>query len=335
MTTMREVAYLAKVSVATVSAVINNSAYVSDELRERVLLAIDSLDYRPNALARSLKRSKTELLGFIVKDITNPFYPEMFHGAEDAARKAGYNLLLCTTSDDEEREEKYLESLLELRVDGIILATIDNETNPIAERLKKEKTPFLLINRWSEGYKGCAVVADDLKAGILATQHLIALGHKEIAFIGASKESMTSRYREDGYRRILKENGLKVPEHLIHYCDYSEEKAYLVYKELAKEGVVPKAIFSANDLMAFGATRALWEAGYKIPDDVACVGCDDIEFSSKFLIPLTTVHIPKYNMGHLAVEMLLKKIEGSASCQDIDNILMLEPHLVVRKSCGG
>ncbi|MHB1405971.1 MAG: LacI family DNA-binding transcriptional regulator [Desulfitobacteriaceae bacterium] len=332
MITMKEVANLAKVSVATVSAVINNSAYVSDQLRERVLEAINVLGYRPNALARSLKKSKTQLLGFIVKDITNPFYPEMLHGAEDAARKAGYNMLVCTTSDETEREEKYLESLLELRIDGIILATIDEATKLVAERLNKEQTPFVLINRWPDGYKGCAVGADNLKAGMLATQHLISLGHKEIAFIGASKELVTSRYREEGYRQVLKENGLDVPEHFLRYCEYSEEKAYLAYEELAKKGNVPKAVFAANDLMGFGAARALWEAGYKIPDDVAFVGCDDIEFSKKFLIPLTTVYIPKYEMGKLAVEMLLKNIEKSEGYQNDNSVMMLEPHLVIRKS---
>ncbi len=334
MATMREVAQLARVSVATVSAVINNSTFVSDELKERVIQAIQELDYRPNALARSLKSSRTRLLGFMLSNITNPFYPEIVLGAEDVARKEGYNIFVCTTDDDEERAQTYLDSMLEHRVDGMLVGTVDELSDPTLRKLKAAQVPLVLVNRWPEGYKGNTVVLDNIAAGILATNHLLSLGYREIAFVGASRKIMTSRQREDGYRQAMKLAGIPVPEHFVRYCDYSEERAYEEFRRMAKTGRVPRAVFAGNDLMAFGIIRAFLDEGFKIPEDVAVVGCDDIAFSSKFFIPLTTVHFHKYEMGKLSAELLIKAINSPDSEDSQSDFIQLKPHLVVRKSCG-
>ncbi len=334
MTTMRKVAELAGVSIATVSAVVNNSAYVSDELRERVQSAISQLDYRPNALARSLKNRRTKLLGFMVRNITNPFYPEVVLGAEDAARAAGYNILVSTTADEEDRERACLESMLEHRVDGMLLGIVDEINNPTLIKLKEQKVPLVLVNRWPEGFEGNAVVADNIEGGLLATRHMIDQAYKKIAFIGAAQRFITSRHREEGYRRAMREASLAVPEDFIRYCDYSEEHAYTEYRKIIESGEIPQAVFAANDLMAFGVIRAFLDSGYRVPEDVAVVGCDDIEFSSKFLIPLTTVHLHKYEMGKLGAELLIRAINEPDIAEPKGEFIQIKPYLVIRKSCG-
>ena len=334
MNTMRKVAELAGVSIATVSAVVNNSAYVSDNLRERVQSAISQLDYRPNALAQSLKNKRTKLLGFMVRNITNPFYPEVVLGAEDAARAAGYNILVSTTADEEERERACLESMLDHRVDGILVGIVDEISNATLTTLREKKVPMVLVNRWPEGFNGNAVVADNIEGGLLATRHLINQGYKKIAFIGASQRFITSRKREEGYRRAIEEAGLVVPEDYIRYCNFSEEHAYTEYLQIIETGQIPQAVFAANDLMAFGVIRAFLDSGFKVPEDVAVVGCDDIEFSSKFLIPLTTVHLHKYEMGKLGAELLIRLINEPNIAKPKGEFILIKPYLVVRKSCG-
>lgn len=334
MATMRNVAESAGVSIATVSAVINNSAYVSDELRQRVLSTISKLDYRPNALARGLKNRRTKLLGFMVRNITNPFYPEVVLGAEDAAREAGYNILVCTTADEEDRERACVETMLEHRVDGMLVAIVDEADNLTLTTFKDKKVPIVLINRLPEGYTGNAVVADNIKAGFQATHHLISLKHKQIAFIGASQRFITSRHREQGYRQAMQEAGIPVPEQLIRYCNYSEDHAYTEYRKMIEAGLIPEAVFCGNDLMAFGVIRALRDTGHKVPEDVAVVGCDNIEFSSKFLVPLTTVHLPKYEMGKLGAELLIRTISSHNIAEPKGEFIQLKPHLKVRSSCG-
>ena len=334
MSTMKKVAEMAGVSIATVSAVVNNSAFVSDDLRERVQTAISQLDYRPNALAQSLKNKRTKLLGFMVRNITNPFYPEVVLGAEDAARAAGYNILVSTTADEVEREQACLESMLDHRVDGILVATADEIDSPTLKTLRDKKVPLVLVNRWPEGFEGSAVVADNIEGGLLATRHLVNQGHKTIAFIGASQRFITSRKREEGYRRAMEEAGLVVPEEYIRYCDYSEEHAYTEYLKIIETSQLPQAVFAANDLMAFGVIRALLDSGFRVPEDVAVVGCDNIEFSSKFLIPLTTVHLHKYEMGKLGAERLIRLINEPKIAQPKGEFILMKPYLVIRKSCG-
>lgn len=329
--TMKEVARLAGVSTATVSAVINNTAFVSDELEERVRAAIAQLDYRPNALARGLKSNRTRLLSVMVSNITNPAYPEVVQGAEDVASKAGYHILVCSTANDKEKERIYMESMLEHQVEGMLVATIEEPDNPFLQEFKAKNIPLVLINRCPEGYTGSAVMVDNFTAGLLATRHLISLGHEEISFVGA-QNLLTSRHREAGYKSAMQEAGLTIPEHLIRYCDYEEQPAYLEFKKMAENGNVPKAVYVGNDLMAFGVIRALLEEGYKVPEDVSIIGCDNIEFSSKFIVPLTTVHLPKYELGKLGAEMLLRAI-NSESRQLEAEFIQLKPHLVVRKSC--
>lgn len=332
--TIKDVAKRAGVSVATVSAVVNKSAFVSEQLKQRVLEAVEEMDYRPNAMARGLKRRKTELLGLIVRDITNPFYPEMMYGAEVAARKAGYSILICTAEDGDEHGMKYIDSMLEHRVDGMLLAIIDKLDSPIFQRFQSNKIPTVLINRAPQDYDGNAVLADNFEAGLIATRHLISLGFDEIAFIGASNNMMTGVKREQGYRQALKEAGLEGPEHLICYADYSTQKAYKEYQKLIAKKQIPRAIYAANDLMAYGAVRALQEAGYRIPQDVAIIGCDDIEFSKNFLIPLSTVHIPKYEVGKIGAEILIRMLNANDQDPPVKELIELKPHLVVRNSCG-
>lgn len=330
MTTIKDVAKKANVSIATVSAVINNTKFVSDELKERVEGAIKELGYRPNKIARSLKRKETKLIGVTVTEVTNPFYPLMLKGVEDIALANGYNVILCTTGDDAEKEYELLQSMVDQGVDGIVLGTIDTEDSPSVQLLKKENVPHVLINRAPNEYEGNLVRIDSYKVGKMATNYLVNLGHKDIAFVGGDR--LNSREREKGFKDALLENGLSLKENRIIMSDYQIENAYRDMNSLIAAGDVPTAVFAASDTMAFGVIKALLGAGYSVPEDVSVIGSDNISFSEDFRIPLTTVDAHTYEIGRMGCEILMRLLANKDPHEY--RKLLLEPRLVIRESSG-
>ncbi|WP_394140059.1 LacI family DNA-binding transcriptional regulator [Cytobacillus oceanisediminis] len=328
MTTIKDVAKHANVSIATVSAVINKTKFVSEELKERVETAIEELNYRPNKVARSLKRKESKLIGVTVTEITNPFYPLMLKGVDDIALGSGYNVILCTTGDDPEKELEMLQSMVDQGVDGIIFATIDNEDSTSVQLLKKEGIPHVLINRAPADYEGSQVRIDSYKVGKMATNYLINLGHTDIAFLGGDR--LNSKERESGYKDALLENGLSLNENRIIKSDYQIETAYRDMNSLIATGDVPTAIFTASDIMAFGAIKALIDSGFNVPNDVSVIGSDNISFSEDFRIPLTTVDAHTYEIGRMGCEILLRMLANKE--QPEHRRLLLEPKLVIRES---
>ncbi|MDQ0337359.1 DNA-binding LacI/PurR family transcriptional regulator [Caldalkalibacillus uzonensis] len=331
MATIKDVARKAGVSVATVSAVINKSKYVSDDLKQRVQQAIEDLGYRPNRVARSLKRKESNIIGITVTEITNPFYPLMLEGVEDNAINEGYNVMLCTTGDDEEKEYLLLESMIDQGVDGVILATIDDLNSKALKLVQKEGIPHVLINRAPENYTGSLVCVDSYKVGQIATKHLLQLGHTQIGFIGGNRQN--SKSREKGYQAMLASHNIPVNPSWIIDGEYSMEKTYeKITKLMQTSRTIPTAFFAASDLMAFGAAKALLDNGYTIPGDISIVGSDNIDFSEDFRVPLTTVDVQKYEIGKLGCELLLNHItrKEEVSHQKI----ILEPSLVLRESSG-
>lgn len=326
--TIKDVAKKAGVSIATVSAVINNTKYVSDDLRDRVNQAIEDLGYRPNRIARSLKRRESKLIGVLVTEITNPFYPLLLEGVEEAAQEAGYNLLLSTTGDVVEKELKIIETMIEQGADGLVLATVDDNQSPIMKLIEQEKIPTVLINRAPQDYQGSMVCVDSYKVGRLATQHLIDSGHHQIAFMGGERQN--SIQREAGFRDTMQANGIPIREEWLLNGNYNAKKTHDLIKELIASGDIPTAVFAGNDLMAFAVAKAFLTEGYRIPEDISVVGSDNIPFTADFRVPLTTVDVQKYEMGRVGCELLLSMFDKKEGFEHRQ--VLLDPELVIRDS---
>src|SRR5690625_3107179 len=296
---MKDVAKRANVSIATVSAVVNGTKYVSDELKERVEKAIDELGYRPNRIARSLKGKKTTLIGVIVTEITNPFYPLMVSGIDDAAHEQEYNVLLSTTVGNEEREIEAIETMIDHGVDGIILSTIDRIDSRSLKIVQEENIPTVLINRVPTDYKVSSVCIDSNKVGKIATEHLINSGHQSIAVIGGKR--LNSVIRKEAFLKTMQENNLSVRDDWILDVGYKYDnafgKAYEFLTNCKEANDLPTAIFAATDFMAYGVIKACLKKGLKVPEDISVIGSDNIPFSEDFRVPLTTVDVDTYKMG--------------------------------------
>jgi LacI family transcriptional regulator len=326
--TIKDVAQKAQVSIATVSAVINNTKYVSDELKKRVEQAIAELGYRPNKIARSLKRKESRLIGVTVPELTNPYYPLMLKGLEDIALESGYNLILCTTGDDSKKEYDLLESMIDQRVDGVILSTVDDLASESLKLLESEGIPYVLINRAPPNFGGNMVCVDSYQVGRIATNHLIEQGHRDILFLGGDRQN--SKERMKGFRDVLLEKKIESNENRMMNTTYDIKKVYQDINKLISSGDVPSAIFAASDVMAFGAARALLDAGYRIPQDVSIVGSDNIPFSGDFRVPLTTVEVYTYKIGKIGCEIMMKMLSDKENSQP--SKIVLQPELVLRES---
>ena len=325
---MSEVAEKAGVSVTTVSHVINQSRPVSLELQERVRLAMDELGYQPNRLARSLRRGETHTIGLIIPDGVNPFFAEVARGIEDTGFEHGYSVILCNSDGDLEKELHYTNVLNAKQVDGIIFVAVGVSHDHI-NLLQSRGLPVVVVDREVPGVKVSTVITDNQKGGWLATNHLIGLGHHRIACLAGPHNLTPSAARVTGYRKALEQHNLKINEEYILRGDFQYQSGCQRMDQLLEIEVPPTAVFACNDLMATGALCAAVEKGYRVPDDISIVGYDDVELASYTSPPLTTIRQPKYEMGVLAVRMLLENINEPN--QDFD-YRMLETELVIRKS---
>lgn len=307
MPTIREVASRAGVSPTTVSHVINNTRFVSAEARQRVLDAMAELNYRPNVLARSLRRGETRTLGLILPDSANPFFAEIARAIEDAAFSAGYNVILGNSENELAKEQVYVDVLVNKQVDGLIfVATGDH--SPSLEHLTRNGLPVVVVDRRLSNLEVDTVLTDNLQGGLSAARYLLNLGHRRIACITGPSNLTPSAERVIGYRRALEEHGLPVEENLIRKGDFHPRSGYLAAVELIRTQPPPTAIFICNDMMAIGALRALSEAGLRVPQDCSLIGFDDIELSSFTTPPLTTIRQDKAALAEAAVTLLLERI---------------------------
>lgn len=332
MATMRDVAKRAQVSIATVSAVINESAYVTPELKQRVLDAVEELNYKPNVLAKFLRFQKTSTIGVIIRDVQNPFYPAVIKGIEDTAWSLDHIVCLCNSEGHTERELSFLQSLLQRKVDGVLLATATLNDNPAVEVLEQENIPYVMLNRHpGTTEKSNYVGIDNKRAAMLATEHLVALGRKRIAVLQGPEDYSTSQERTAGFIEVMRKHNYPILTGFMERADYSVEGGYQSAGRLLDLPDRPDAVFCANDLMAFGVIERLSEEHVRVPRDISIVGCDNIYFSKYLRTPLTTVDYPKYEMGRLAVELLLDVIEQKV--QEKMQVI-LPPQLIIRDSCG-
>ncbi len=330
MANIYDVAKRARVSVATVSAVLNDSAFVSPGLKMRVRSAVAALHYQPNLLARGLAKQRTQTMGMIVPDIANPFFPEVVRGAEDVAHDAGYTLLISSSDNDLKKEEAYLRVFLAKRVDGIILTKAPGRLPAdVQQEFIKAELPVVLLARTVPGFKADVVELDDRDAAYEGVTHLLRLGHQRVAFIGGLPGTTTSRRRLDGYRAALKDWHRPIERDLIVDGDYRVESGYRAGLDLLRHR--PDAVFIANYLMSVGFIKALQQYRLRCPEDIAIVTCDDHPWLDAFSPRLTTLDLAKRELGAAAARMLLERI---AKPRARIRSMRLKSALNVRESCG-
>lgn len=335
MHTIRDVARLAGVSVATASKVLNNKGSVRPKLAERVLSAMTALDYHPDQVARSLKVRQTQTIGIVIPDITNPFFTDVIRGVETEARGRGYSLILADSNEDAALEKANLNMLLARRADGVLLApTVDSA---IQWRQTRRRCPLVLFDRLCPGLKCSAVVADNFGGAYDATRHLLSLGHERIAIITGRLELPNAFDRLEGFRQALQEAHLPLPQEYLRRGNFQFESGYQHGLELMRLPELPTAIFSCNNKMTLGLMRALYELRVLCPDQVSVLGFDDFDWSANFSPRLTTVAQPTLEMGKQAAQMLFSKIESfkSAVESDEEEILSLKATLQIRESTAG
>src|SRR6478672_3332495 len=325
-----DVAKRARVSVATVSAVLNDSAFVSAGLKSRVESAVAMLGYQPNLLARSMAKQRTQTLGMIVPDIANPFFPEVVRGAEDTAHAGGYTLLIASSDNDVKKEEIYLRLFLAKRVDGIILTRAPGRVPAeLQSALAKAGVPVVLLARTVPGFTTDVVELDDKGAAYEGVTHLLRLGYRRVGFIGGLHGASTSRKRLDGYKAALRDAKTKLDPALVVEGDFRVESGYREGLQLLKGR--PDAVFIANYLMTVGFMEALRQYRLRCPEDVALVTCDDYPWMDSFAPRLTTIDLPKRDLGAAAAQLLVERI---AKKQGRPRTVKLKNAMRVRESCG-
>jgi LacI family transcriptional regulator len=325
-----DVARESGVSIFTVSAVVNNKSHVGKNLRERVEEAIRKLNYRPNLIARSLIKQKTQTIGMIVPDIVNPFFPMVVRGAEDAAQKQGYNLLLCNSDDSLAKEETAIELLLSKRVDGILLTKAVGEFSPsLRQMIKEVNIPFVLVMRTYPQLTKDAVISDDYQGAYEAVCHLARSGRRRIGLISGPLKISNAKERWRGFRDALEEKNLPCEPDLVVEGDYRIESGFRAGHALLSHR--PDGIYVANHLMTIGLLKAVDEMGLKCPEDFGLVSFDDYPWLGVFRPRLTTVELPKHQLGSEAAELLIQRIGGNRSKPVLKK---LSPELRIRESCG-
>lgn len=332
MPTIREVARLAGVSVATVSKALNGTGFVSEELLARVHAAANQLGYAPHASARSLRSGASRILGLLVADITNPFFLTLVDALEKRASEAGYSVILCNSAEDPQRERRNLQLLLSQRADGMILVpTRESWTGRVAA-LSRLPFPAILLDRQLDGLEFDSVTIDNRMAGSLAAEHLHALGHRKVAVIMGSPDHTIARHRLDGFRDAFAAHGIFVAEHFVEKMAFDEAGAFLAAQRLIAAADRPTAIIATNNHLALGMLRAVAEAGLVIPRDLSIMAIDDLPWFDVIRPRVSVVIQPSDAMASRCMEILLERVRSAnGGALPIEQIV-LEPALRVRDS---
>jgi len=338
MTTIRDVAKLAGVSIATVSHVINETRYVSDELVYRVKNAMEELDYHPNLLASSLRGGETKTIGLIIPDISNQFFAEISRKIEDNGLAHGYSLIICNTDDNPEKEKRYIDILLSKQVDGFIFISAGDETDSLLKPISKG-IPIVVADRYIENPNVNTVVVDNFDGGYQATKHLISLGHKRIGFISGSLTVSPSSDRFEGYKKALIDSNLPVDLSIVVHGDYRYQGGVDAMKKLLSVDPELTALFSCNDMMALGAIRTVYNFGLKIPEDISIIGFDDIPLAKSSYPALTTMAQPTDEMASHIINLFVDMVDFLGSKKRSNKgvfcyqKVVLKTRLIERDSC--
>jgi LacI family transcriptional regulator len=328
--TMRHVAMLAGVSIATVSAVINGTAAVRPVRKQRVLDAMAALNYFPDAIARGLKTGKSNAIGVVVPDITNAFYPEVIRGVEEVARTAHYSVLLCDSNEDPQREAEHLNSLFARRVDGVLLAgCIDSTANSGTFR---GRYPIIFLDRIPPIACDGAVSSDNIQAGVTATRHLIALGHQRIAMVVGHLGLSPHRERLEGFRKAMQQSHLPILDEYLIAGDVQIEDSLRSCRALLDLPHPPTAIMVGNNKLLLGVLAGLEERAIQVPDQISILGFDDSLWNRYFSPSLTAVAQSTFEMGQRACELLLHHINAQKEQQHAPARISLATELRIRNS---
>jgi len=308
--TIKEVAKIAGVSVATVSRVINKNYYVSPEITDRVNKAILECGYVPNSIARSLKNNTTYLIGFIVSDISNSHLMSIARAIENVIRESNYNLLVCSTENDPVLEKKYIEAFLSRRISGIILHSTGLLDEYVAEVSKR--IPITLVYRKvkSSSFIGDWVDTNGKRGAFLLTQHLIQQGHKRIGVINGKMQFSTAQDRYQGYRDALKASGIPIQEELQYFGDFTESSGYQGAEYLLSLQEPPSAILCMNNVIAYGTLKYLFSHGVRVPEDVSVINYGEIEYADTMKVNLTRIPQDPWVLGQKAGELILERINN-------------------------
>lgn len=333
MATIRDIANKANVSTTTVSHVINKTRFVSDELRERVLQAMKELGYRPNDLARSLKLGKTNTLGLILPDHSNPFYAEVSNTIENFAFLLGYSLIICNTENNPNKEQAYIRTLTQKKVDGMIFVATGSDRRS-AQYLQSLDFPIVIFDReiplLMEKPNISFVVSDNYRGGVMATEYLVSLGHRRIACITGPSHLTPGAQRQIAFRNVLEKKSLPVNEDMILKGNFDYPSGYSCAKKILQLPQLPTAIFACNDMMAISAMRAIREKGLQIPDDISIVGFDGISLTEYQWPALTTIRQPYDQIAETIMDLY---INTQNTTQSTSQRVVLQPSMILRESC--
>lgn len=327
--TVRQIAERAQVSVGTVSHVINETAPVRAHLKQRVLDAIRDLGFQPSALAQGLRRNRTSLLGMIIPDVTNPFFPEVVRGAEDVAFRHSYRVVLCNADNEPAKEASYFVDLRSFRVAGMLI--IPAADSDLGSKLMGTAgvLPIVCLDRAPHGWTNDLVVVANRAGARAAAKHLIDIGHREIAVITGPAHVSNAIERLKGFKEACRDAGVSIRPEFIHHGAFDTRTGLQAGKRLFRMLPPPTAIFACNDLIALGVLHASHEEGLRCPDDFSLIGFDSLEFCDYTSPPLTSVYQPGYQLGATAAALLIERIEGSTSPP---KQLVLETELRLRSS---
>jgi LacI family transcriptional regulator len=326
---LRDVAKAAKVSVGTVSNVLNRPEVVAPETLARVQATIKELGFVPNGFARHLRSGQSRTLGLIVPDVANPFFTEVARGVEDAASKRDYAVFLCNSDESATKEDRYVNVLIQQQVRGVLITPADMKSDRL-EVMRERGIAVTLLDREIKGRKQCSVSVDDVHGGQIAIEYLAGLGHKNIAWVCGPESIPQVADRGAGVTKAAKVAGAKIET--IRVPLMNAAKGEEAAKKILELGVMPTAIFCANDLLALGVMRALLANKVRIPDQVSVLGYDNIEFAPSAAVPLSSIAQPSYQMGVTAADLLLNECEDGENHEHQQ--IRFQPQLVERASTG-
>lgn len=334
MPTIRDVAKLAGVAPITVSRVINNTGYISEETRVRVEAAIEELQYIPNTLSQSLRFKKTNTIGLVLSDISNPFWTTVTRGVEDACSQQGMHVFLCNTDEKQSKLDDYVDALIQRQTDGFLLVPAGKESTQTVERIKRAGVPLVVLDRSMQDVHVDVVRSDSEGGAYRLTEYLIQLGHRRIAIIPGPREIATSMLRLGGYKQALQDYGIPLDTQLIRHGQYNQEAGYnvaLIKQFFSELNPKPTAIFAGNNFIAIGVVQGLYQMGVRIPEDVSIVSFDDVPYNWHAEPFMTVMAQSPYQLGFEAASLLLSFVLGTAQPDNRQVVLPVE--LLVRRSC--
>lgn len=332
--TIKDIAKMAGVSRATVSKIINNYHGVNENTRKKVLQIIEETGYQPTFSAKSLATKKSNLIGVIYAgkinvDFTHPFFNEVVTSFKRAVGKLGYDILMFSNEQFKQDDGSYLARCRHFHVDGCLIIAGDDIEDTIDELVQSE-IPCVGVDIELEGPKSSYVTTDNEKLSARIVEHFYVHAIRDIAYIGARPKSYVAKNREDGFLKAMEHLGMPIEQQWISHGDFFDESGYRAMMKILDSDHLPKAVYAISDLMAFGAMRAIKERNLRVPEDIAVVGCDDIE-ACKYSTPkLTTIKQDKLRIGRLAAQMIHDLIHHDVEIKP----LLVEPELIVRESCG-